>query len=332
MRAAAVVFEGPREVAFREVEVPEPGPSEVVVRTRYSLISNGTESSFLRGERVAGDTPARRGDKLPFPQVSGYQKVGVVEQAAENGGQLKPGQWVFVAASRISPPMAAHGGHVAVAVADVESVYPLPAGLDPIEASGLVLTQVGYNCGMRPAVEPGDGAVVIGDGLVGLWAAQTLQHRGARVALVGKHRYRYQRFKPRAGDAIIDASATPALRDALGAVFADGIFVFVDTVGNNEVVQQCFSLFRRNAHLVSAGFLGTKGAIDIQMLRNRETTLHTPSGWQPERMEATLAWLASGALQVSPLITHRMPAANAPDAFRMILEKKEAFLGVLLEW
>jgi len=332
MKGAAVVFERPGEVVFREVPIPEPAPGDVVVRTRYSLISNGTESSFLRGERVSGDTPARPGDTLPFPRVTGYQKVGIVEKAAETDDRVKVGQWVFVAASKVALPSVSHGGHVGVAVADVNTVYPLPAGLDPVEASGLVLTQVGYNCGNRPSLRPGDGAVVVGDGLVGHWAAQTLQHRGARVAFVGRHRHRYTKFSAGPGDVTIDVNGSGQLPEELRKMLPDGISVFVDTVGDNEMIERCFSLFRRDSHLVSAGFLGTRGQIDIQMLRNRETTLHCPSGWVPNRLEATLALLSGGALRVAPLITHRMPAAEAAAAFRMILEKKEAFLGVLLEW
>jgi len=59
MNAWAAVVPEPRRVEFRPVAVPEPGPEDVVVRLRHSWISNGTEGSFIRGERIAGDTPTR---------------------------------------------------------------------------------------------------------------------------------------------------------------------------------------------------------------------------------------------------------------------------------
>jgi threonine dehydrogenase-like Zn-dependent dehydrogenase len=77
MQAQAVVFPAPDTVEFRAVQVPDPGPGDVVVRVTHSWISNGTEGSFLRGERIAGDTPHRPGDPHPFPIVAGYQKIGV---------------------------------------------------------------------------------------------------------------------------------------------------------------------------------------------------------------------------------------------------------------
>ena len=78
----------------------------------------------------------------------------------------------------------------------------LPAGLDPVAYAGLVLTQVGFNCGSRSPVTPGSTAVVIGDGLVGQWAGQTLVQRGARVVMVGRHPDRLARFS-RHGDTVL---------------------------------------------------------------------------------------------------------------------------------
>jgi 2-desacetyl-2-hydroxyethyl bacteriochlorophyllide A dehydrogenase len=331
MKAHAVVFEDVRRVSFREIVVPDPGPNDVLLRTRFSLISNGTEGSFLRGERVEGDVPARPGDPLPFPQVTGYQKVGIVERAPAGSG-LEAGQWAHCTVSKVGLPDRPFGGHVSISVADVSQVYGLPKGLDPVEAAGLVLTQVGYNCGMRPVLKPGEPAVVLGDGMVGLWAAATLQHRGAAVTLVGKHAYRHRRFQPGRQDHVIDLGTHVDLETAVREACPSGIAALVDTVGCNDAIATLFEQFRRDSHVVSAGFLGTRGAIDIQMLRNRETTLHCPSGWTRERMERTLELLAAGVLRLTPLITHRLPAGQAAEAFRMILDKQDGVLGILLEW
>jgi threonine dehydrogenase-like Zn-dependent dehydrogenase len=97
-------------------------------------------------------------------------------------------------------------------------------------------------------------------------------------------------------------------------------------------IEALYPTLRRGGHLVSAGFHGTRGQIDIQPLRGKELTLHAPAGWTRERMDATLALLAEGALQTLPLITHHFPAARAAEAFDLILSRREPFLGVLLDW
>ena len=76
--------------------------------------------------------------------------------------------------------------------------------MDAVAASGLVLTQVGYNTGMRPTVNEGDCAIVIGDGMVGHWTAQTLQARGARVLMIGRHDERLQLLALCKGDRLMN--------------------------------------------------------------------------------------------------------------------------------
>ena len=83
MKAKAVVFTKPDTVEFQEVFCPDPGADNVVIRTTHSWISNGTEGSYLRGERIGGDIPSHPGGPVPFPIVPGYQKVGVIEQVGE---------------------------------------------------------------------------------------------------------------------------------------------------------------------------------------------------------------------------------------------------------
>ncbi|WJH32645.1 hypothetical protein N6H14_20335 [Paenibacillus sp. CC-CFT747] len=49
-------------------------------------------------------------------------------------------------------------------------------------------------------------------------------------------------------------------------------------------------------------------------------------------MNETLAAIADGRLTTLPLITHVVPVSEGKEAWRMIVEKTEAFLGVVLDW
>jgi len=331
IKAKAVVALAPRVVRVQRLDVPDPGPEEVVVRVQHSWISNGTEGSFVRGERLAGDTPLREGDPSPFPLVPGYQKVGVVERVGTKVTDLEPGQMVFATVSQTPGMFFSQGGHVSPAVTHRSQIWKVPAGADPLALSGLVLTQVGYNCGMRPQIAPGGTAIVIGDGMVGHWSAQTLAHRGARVMLLGKHEERLALYTKRPGD----RTANIALEDPVAAARAwapEGVQAVIDTVGSVPTIEALIGTLRRFGHIVSAGFHGLRGAIDIQRLRDRELTLHAPAGWTKERMDATLALVADGTLRTTHLITHRFPVDRAAEAFDLILSRREHVLGVILEW
>jgi bacteriochlorophyllide a dehydrogenase len=331
MQGKAVVFTDRRQVAFQEVQIPDPGPRDVVVRTTVSWISNGTEGSFLRGERLNGETPWKEGMPWPFPLVAGYQSVGVVESVGAEAGQFRPGQMVFCTMGKVEGMYEPWGGQISPKVADVSQVWAIPEGVQPEAVSGLVLTQVGYNCGIRPPVDKDTVALVLGDGMVGHWAAQTLHLRGAKVILAGKHDERLACFPADDRRLRLNITSEP-LADGVKRLAPAGIDILVDTVGSVATVMELHPQLRHNGHIVSAGYNGEDSMVDVQRLRFGEITWHSPSGWDPARMDATLALIASGDLQTLPLVTHRFPVERAADAWKLILDRTEHVLGVLLDW
>ena len=331
MQAKAVVFTAPGSAEFRDVSCPEPGPSDIVVRVEESWISNGTEGSYFRGERSDGDTPFREGDPLPFPVVAGYQKIGIVEAVGPDAPEFEIGEQVFATIGHVEGMHHTYGGQVSPSVTPGDNVWHLPAGVDPLDVCPLVLMQVGYNGGMRPPVESGTPAVVIGDGMVGQWTAQTLAWRGADVMLVGRHDYRLARFKEFPGGHTVNAMEEDWVSVAK-SVFSGGVTIGVDTVGSIDVMNQLGSVLNRFGHIVSAGFYGTDDQLPLQPPRYGEHTIHLVSGWTRERMDATMGAIVDGGLKARHLLTHRFPVERAADAWELIESKSEPVLGVLLEW
>jgi 2-desacetyl-2-hydroxyethyl bacteriochlorophyllide A dehydrogenase len=227
------------------------------------------------------------------------------------------------------------GGHVSPAVCARDQVWKLPpeVAAGGVEAAlayaGLVLTQVGYNCGARAALARGETALVIGDGLVGHWAAQTLAWRGAAVTLVGHHAARLERFQ--AGATLL-ASGAEWPQPVAAAQSGAGLRVLVDTVGSVAAIAAALPHMARDGGIVSAGFYGTEDRIGLQSLRFGEQTLYAVSGWTRPRMDRTLELIAAGAITTIPLITHRFPVSQAAAAWELINSRAEGVLGVVLEW
>ena len=219
MQAKAVVFPAPNEVEFRSVDCPEPGPGDVVVRVTHSWISNGTEGSFLRGERIAGDTAYRPGDPWPFPIVAGYQKIGEAEWVGEAVTDIAVGETVFAAMGKVNGMYQAYAGQISPSVSPREHIWKLPAQVDALAFSGLVLTQVGYNCGVRAPIEaaPSSSATMVG------WVADA----GRRECRAGG--------PPRLPPQAFWAGATRSAPDRLaGGALLPTYRVAVDTVGHRR--------------------------------------------------------------------------------------------------
>jgi NADPH:quinone reductase-like Zn-dependent oxidoreductase len=81
--AHAFWITGPELGEIRQEPLPEPGPDEVLVRTRYSAISRGTETLVFHGRVPTSEyermrAPFQAGG-FPAPVKYGYINVGVVE-------------------------------------------------------------------------------------------------------------------------------------------------------------------------------------------------------------------------------------------------------------
>jgi 2-desacetyl-2-hydroxyethyl bacteriochlorophyllide A dehydrogenase len=328
MKANAVVFTSRNTVSFQQVDCPDPGADDIVVDVTHSWISNGTEGSFLRGERTAGDTPWEPGDPDPFPIVAGYQKVGQVTWVGSEVSDFAVGETVFATVGAVDGMFSPRGGQVSPSISKSGGIWKLPDGHDPVKFSGLVLTQVGYNCGTRPPIDPGAPAIVIGDGLVGQWAAQTLAWRGADVMLVGRHEDRLNRFTQ--GECV-NGKLTNWIATAL-ARYGKSVQVVVDTVGSVNAVESSYALMAKYGHSVSAGFYGMEDQLRLQPPRHGELSIDLVSGWAEDRMDKTLELIADDVLQTSELITHRFPVGEAAEAWALIESKREPVLGVILEW
>lgn len=331
MESQAVVFPSPNKVEFRPVNCPEPGPQDTVVRVTHSWISNGTEGSYLRGERIAGDTAYREGDPIPFPIVPGYQKIGVVERVGREIEDLSVGETVFCACGKVEGMFQSWAGHIAASISSRDQIWKLPPGREPLAFAALVLTQVGYNLGSRGPIEKGQHSVVFGDGMVGQWAAQTLAWRGARVIMVGQDAWRLSLAEKLTGCRTVNMKETdwqPAVRK----LASEGVAVVADAVGTREGTESMFSLMIRGGHIVSAGFCGTDDRVSIQAMRDLELSLDCVSAWSMPRMEQTLNLIARGDLKTLPLITHHFPASKVAEAWQVINGRREPVLGVILDW
>ncbi len=159
---------------IRPVEVPDPGPDEVRVRTLHTAVSRGSETLVFRGAVPVGQYDTMRAPfqegSLPGPVKYGYLNVGAVEV----GPPELLGRTVFC----LYP-------HQTEFVVPAAAVVQVPEQLPPVRAvlAGTVETAVNALWDAAPLV--GDRITVVGAGMVGCAVARLLtRFPGVRVALV----------------------------------------------------------------------------------------------------------------------------------------------------
>jgi 3-hydroxyethyl bacteriochlorophyllide a dehydrogenase len=329
MKTRAIIFPERGRAIIDDVPLPDMGVDDVLVEIDYTAVSPGTERWCLTGSlTIPGELP------LAFPHVPGYQAAGVVREVGRDVKDLKPGDRAFSRNCRSPEGFKGSwwGGHVGMHVAAGSAVIALPDSVSTREASGLLLAQVGYNGASKPPVRAEDTAVVIGEGLVGQYAAQVLRHRGAHVIVSGLVPDRLAAAALHSADEVFDASQGD-LAAFVRERFPKGVAVAVDTASSTLTVRLCADLLACGGHLVMNGFYpASQSAVDWHWLRGKELTLHCPNSRTRARLEATLALIAAGVMKVEELVTHELALSEAPRAYEMLLDPAAASLGMVIRW
>ena len=171
MRARRLLFVGPQRVEIAPVDLPDAGPGELLVGTRYSGISTGTELLAYRGQ-LDPDLPVDErigalGGTFRFPFPYGYSCVGEVERSA---GTVERGALVF-----------AFHPHQDRFVVGEDDVVVLPRGIDPRLATLLPYVETALQLSLDAGPVARETVAVVGLGVVGVTTALLLQRAGATV-------------------------------------------------------------------------------------------------------------------------------------------------------
>lgn len=172
MRAHRLLFVGPQRVEIAPTDLADPGPGRLLVRTRYSGISTGSELLAYRG-LLDPDLPVDErigalGGTFRFPFPYGYSCVGEVERS---DGQVGAGALVF-----------AFHPHQDRIVVGEDDVVVLPPGTDPRLATLLPYAETGLQLSLDAGPVARETVAVVGLGIVGVITALLLQRAGATVA------------------------------------------------------------------------------------------------------------------------------------------------------
>ncbi|MBL8715900.1 MAG: zinc-dependent alcohol dehydrogenase [Myxococcales bacterium] len=221
MRAAFVEQFG-KPLVIREVEVPTPGPGQVVVKTEAC----GVCHTDLHA--AGGDWPLK--PKLPF--VPGHEGIGIVTALGAGVTAVKAGDrvgvpWLYSACGHCEHCLAAwetvcpeaefggytrNGGFAEFIVADPNYVAHIPAGLSAIAAAPLVCAGVTTYKGLKVTeARPGEWVVVSGAGGLGHLAVQYAKAMGLVVCAVDIDDGKLEHAKRLGADAVINAKSDDAV-------------------------------------------------------------------------------------------------------------------------
>ncbi|MDP9222631.1 MAG: alcohol dehydrogenase catalytic domain-containing protein [Actinomycetota bacterium] len=349
----AVVFAGPGRVLVDDV--PEPAiehPMDAVVAVEKTAIC-GSDLHLLSGK-----TPGMRpGD------IIGHEFVGTITELGDQvAGHREGGRVIgsFLIACGRCPPchsrrfnhcvnrralglgpltgdlQGAQAQYVRIPGADV-NLHPLDGVLAELSHeqalfAGDILT-TGFYAAALSEVEPTELVAVIGAGPVGLCAAMAVRvqqrHRGRVLVLDSDPRrvaFAHERLDLEAID-VSRADAQEAVRDRSGGTMAD---VAIEAVGAVDAFRTAMRCARDGGRVSVVGVYGAERyelAMGMTWIRGLDLRFSGMANIQ-NHWEEALSTVAKGGLDPTALITHRLPLADAEEAYELF-SSREAMKVVL---
>lgn len=332
MKAPAVVFPEPKRVEIREMELPDPGPGEVGIRTVCSGISQGTERWAITGRYGHFD----RDYSAYYPCSPGYQAAGVLDALGPGVEDLEVGDHAFTMGTHFVDPdhkypgpcQASHSGYL---VAPRSGVWRVAREVDLATASLFHMAGVSRHGVRLTKVEPGELVVVIGLGMIGQMSAQAARRAGARVIAADLIPLRVEMAEKHSADRVVDAR-TESLEDVVREEAPDGADVVIDTTGDHRIFDRCLGLIHREGRITMQGYYPDPISIDFHPTHIQRPTVIFPCGWDDEFNDELADDMATGRIAIEPLITHRIGYRDAAEAYELVVEHPERSLAMVLEW
>lgn len=336
--ARQLIFPEPYRVDFAEVELPAPGPRQILARTLLSGISHGTEMVAYSGGGPFRDqmfTAERRFAPRPADQPfypyrhAGYDAVGVVEAVGAEVRDVRVGDRVWAPAR-----------HQTALVTD--DYLQLPESISNDHAVFINLAAIGLVAVNDAEINLGDTVAVFGGGTLGQLVVQLAFLSGAtRVLMVEPLAARREWAVARSA-----AVAVPPGTDL--RAFNDGQWpdAVIECSGSVEGLRDAILAAGLAGTVVAAGFYAAPATallLGAEFLHNRVTIKASMSVWdcpsrQGPKWNATrarrtvLRLMETGKLRLDGWVSARFPFEEAARAYETLHADPARHLKVVLTY
>jgi L-iditol 2-dehydrogenase len=340
----ALLYTKPYTFEYTDVPDPTVGDDDILVRVKACGIC---------GSDVHGHT-GQTGRRLP-PLIMGHEAAGVVERTGRSvtgfarGDRIcfdstvycnrcpacQQGQYNRCAKRQVLgvsiPEFKRHGAFAEFVAVPHWICARLPDHMSFVQAALLEPASIGTHAANRPPLSSGDTIVVIGAGTIGLFILQAARIRGAGTTIASDvNEFRLDLARQVGTDVCINPGKVDLQEEIYKRTSGQGADVVFEAVGFSETFRQAITLTKMGGCLVAVGNLQKETQFNLQELVSRELTF-TGSCASAGEFRACIDLIASGRIDVRPLISEVLPLHEGPAAFKRLLDGKENLLKIVLE-
>ena len=357
---------GSGELQVQEIPAPAVAPQSVLIANQSSLVSAGTEKmivdlskkSLLGKARERPDQVKRvlekiRNEglfstidqvrkKLETPMTMGYSSAGIVIACGAGVQNFKPGDRV-----------ASNGPHAEVVCVPKNLCASVADDVPFDHACFAVLGSIAMQGIRLSKTVLGDTVFVIGLGLVGQMTVALLKSAGARVIGTDLDQSKCD-LALKMGAAIARPGIKASeIEQMTGGAGSDSVIITASTK-SNQPIELSADAVRKKGRVVLVGVVGLE--LDRRPFYFKEAEFVVSCSYGPGRydpnyedrgidypvqyvrwtqqrnIQSVLDLMASGAVDVSPLISHKFSVDDADKAYDIINTGSEPYLGIVLNY
>jgi L-iditol 2-dehydrogenase len=337
MDMKAVLFYEPGVVKYKEIEVPEIAPDEVLVKVETALTCGTDIKTYKRGHPVLIKT---------VPSGFGHEFAGTVARAGSQVKGFEVGQRVVAANSapcqecyycrikkynlceNLDLLNGAYAEYIKIPARIVrQNLLTIPDHVSFEEAAFTEPLANVVHGAEKTEIEPGSTVGVVGLGPIGLMFVRIAKLKGARVIAAGRNPLKLKLAKEFGGaDEVINLRETPNPEEVIMSLTPEGkgLDVAIEAVGLLEVWEKMFNLTRRGGtvHLFGGCESGSTVTLDTRRVHYDEIKIISVFHHTPKHVREALELISSGSVDVKQLITHKMHISEITRAIQLHNEGK----------
>ena len=305
----ALIFQAPHEAVVTEIDDPQIGPDEVLVKSHAVGICH-SDFELYEGRYII---------PVSYPIIPGHEWAGEIAEAGSAVTTLRPGD-------RVVGECVVNGGadHFGFSISGADAEYfvakaswlhQIPDELSFTQGAFVEPLSVAYNAAVAAGgIDASDEVAVIGGGPIGLLCVMVAAAMGGSVTLIEPQAHRRALALEVGAKRTIDTGAAPLSEQVAEATDGRGFDVVIEAAGAPAAMAAAFPTAAVGGRVVLVGIdVGGSAEVEIGLVQSKALQVRGIIG-SPGMWPRTIRFMATSGVDPTPLLTATFPLAEGAAA------------------
>jgi len=314
MRNTGLEFSAKGQLGISHLGNPtEPGSNEILLKTLYTGLTNGTERHAFLSEHGYGGG---------FPSHHGYQHVSQVVKIGKEVTQYKMDDIVF---------FGEYKGHRGWNIVNENALMiKLPQDTDYKYCALFGVAGVALRAVRRMGISHGDKVWVAGQGPIGHFLGQAAGSMGASVTVTDMIDTRLERAREWGAQNVIDVKNS----ENQNKIKEFGPYHFIYDCCSVKTLLSDIYQFKLLAHGGTVGMMAVTDQVNYpwSLLHSTEGRIETSCHFIIDDLVELLSIYKKGDIKIKPMVSHDISIDDAPQIYKMLANNASDLFGVIFDW